>query len=138
MIDIDPEICDGCGVCVNTCPNDAIGLLSGKACVDQELCLECEACIDICPQGAILSVEQARKTEHEIKEPRAIPEATRVEQSSVISSVVGAAITSLLNPNLSARQNLPGKEVGRRQRNGSGQRRGRRQQKGRYKNNGRR
>jgi len=138
MIDIDPKNCDGCGVCVNTCPNDAIVLLAGKACVDQELCLECGACIDICPQGAILLVEQAQNTEHEIIEHRAVPEAAKVQRSSVISSVVEAAITSLLKPSLAARQNLPGKEVGRRQRNGSGQRRGRRQHKGIYKNNGRR
>ena len=53
MITINPELCDGCGVCVETCPDGALYLVDGKAMVDADLCRECEACITACPREAI-------------------------------------------------------------------------------------
>ncbi len=50
---VDPVICNGCGACVETCPNDAIRLVSGKAVVDQDKCAACAVCADACPTHAI-------------------------------------------------------------------------------------
>jgi ferredoxin len=50
---VKPEICEGCGACVDTCPSGAIELKDGKAVVDAELCGDCGACVDACPTQAI-------------------------------------------------------------------------------------
>jgi ferredoxin len=50
---VDPAACNGCGACVDVCPNDAIRLVSGKAVMDQEKCAACAVCVDACPTHAI-------------------------------------------------------------------------------------
>ncbi len=50
---IDKEKCDGDGVCVESCPAEAIKIVDGKAVVDPEECVDCEACVDECPNSAI-------------------------------------------------------------------------------------
>ena len=50
---IDPNLCTGCGVCVNTCPNQALSLFAGKAVVDINTCDSCELCEPVCPENAI-------------------------------------------------------------------------------------
>jgi len=58
MITVQTERCNGCGVCVDACPNGAILLQNGVALISQDLCQECEACLDVCPQGALVFQEQ--------------------------------------------------------------------------------
>lgn len=51
---IDPQRCDGCGLCVRACPTKTLGLQDGKAVVANPLACEyiglCEA---VCPRQAI-------------------------------------------------------------------------------------
>ena len=49
---IDVDKCDGCGTCVEVCPNEAI-TLNEVAHIDEEECVECESCVDECPNEAI-------------------------------------------------------------------------------------
>ena len=139
MIDIDHILCDGCGVCVDACPTDAIVLHAGKACIEQELCKECQACVNICPQGAILLVEQIHLGEKETEKPYSapVPETIMSDRSSVVSSLLGAVVDSVLAINSPAKRNQPNQIVGRRRRNRLGQRGRHRQHKRRHKNNGR-
>lgn len=58
MITIRAERCDGCGACLEVCPNGALYLIEGKAVVDYALCQECEACVAACPIEAIAIAEQ--------------------------------------------------------------------------------
>jgi ferredoxin len=53
VIQVDQELCAGCGVCIDACSMSAIRLETGKAVIDQALCTKCEACIEICPSGAL-------------------------------------------------------------------------------------
>jgi Fe-S-cluster-containing hydrogenase component 2 len=76
---VDRERCDGCGTCVEACPNGAISLEMGIAKIDDELCTCCEACVSLCPTEAI-------KVEY-------VPAATRQNEpqpeAPIIASTVG-------------------------------------------------
>ena len=57
---IDKEMCVECGVCVNTCPEDAIELVNGEHIINQDKCTNCELCIDECPEGAIIMINNEK------------------------------------------------------------------------------
>ena len=49
---VDKEICTGCGVCVDSCPTEVLGLADEKVkIVDSELCSDCLICMQVCPYG---------------------------------------------------------------------------------------
>jgi NAD-dependent dihydropyrimidine dehydrogenase PreA subunit len=50
---VRPELCSGCGTCVQSCPTGAISLVWGIARIDQDRCNSCGICLEACPQGAI-------------------------------------------------------------------------------------
>ncbi|MGQ9680367.1 MAG: 4Fe-4S binding protein [Candidatus Bathyarchaeia archaeon] len=58
------EQCDGCGICLEACPESAISLTEGKAHVNTALCTGCGACIPACQHGILdlqgLSEEQMK------------------------------------------------------------------------------
>ena len=59
---IDPEVCSGCGTCVEWCPTDAIALDNeGLARRDENACLGCGVCSRFCPEGAISLKEGLRR-----------------------------------------------------------------------------
>ena len=54
MIQIDSVSCNGCGLCVKSCAEGAIGLVDGKAQVLREdYCDGLGACLPACPVGAL-------------------------------------------------------------------------------------
>ena len=62
IIEINEELCDGCGQCVLACAEGAIKIIDGKAkVISDNLCDGLGACIGDCPQGALKIVE--RETE---------------------------------------------------------------------------
>jgi len=54
IIKIDKEKCNGCGLCIPSCPKGALQIIDGKAALISDLfCDGLGACIGHCPQGAI-------------------------------------------------------------------------------------
>ncbi len=59
IIEIDEELCNGCGKCVPSCAEGAIQILNGKArIVSERFCDGLGACIGDCPTGALRIVER--------------------------------------------------------------------------------
>jgi len=50
---VDENRCTGCGICVASCPGDAISLDGGVAVIDMDACIRCGECHEFCPQDAI-------------------------------------------------------------------------------------
>ena len=60
---IDPQTCNGCGICVDVCPTDVLRMddASGTAVIRyQENCMTCYNCELECPCGAVF-VDPFRK-----------------------------------------------------------------------------
>ncbi|MFZ5595535.1 MAG: DUF362 domain-containing protein [Bacillota bacterium] len=53
MAAVIDRLCQGCGICAQVCPMDAIKLVSAVAVIDTEKCDDCEECVFACPNGAI-------------------------------------------------------------------------------------
>lgn len=78
ILEISPESCKACGLCVKRCPMDAIQLkysdkagnkFSKAAALDPDLCLGCGVCAHKCPTGSLTLVQRSQ-----IKDP---PETAR-------------------------------------------------------------
>jgi Fe-S-cluster-containing hydrogenase component 2 len=53
VIQVNQELCNGCGVCADACSDGAIQLVDQRAVIDDALCTACEVCIEACSNGAI-------------------------------------------------------------------------------------
>jgi len=56
VIQVDQELCTGCGVCVDACSVGAIHLVDQRPVIDNALCTACEACIEACLNEAITAL----------------------------------------------------------------------------------
>lgn len=63
---IDKNRCDGCQVCIEECPVEAISMVDEKAEIDMEKCIRCGTCHDVCPQDA--SRHDSEKIPEEVAE----------------------------------------------------------------------
>jgi len=59
IIEIDEELCDGCGQCILACAEGALRIVDGKArLVGDIYCDGLGACLGECPQGALRIIER--------------------------------------------------------------------------------
>lgn len=59
IILIDEEKCDGCGLCIPSCPEGALAIIDGKAkVVSESYCDGMGACVGECPQNAMTVVKR--------------------------------------------------------------------------------
>ena len=48
-----PDLCQGCAICRESCPPEAIRIEDGRAVFDDRKCIRCYCCHEMCPHGAI-------------------------------------------------------------------------------------
>ncbi|MDR2141957.1 MAG: 4Fe-4S ferredoxin [Deltaproteobacteria bacterium] len=53
MIEIDLDLCDGCGQCLSSCAEGALSIADGKARVNESCCDGFLHCLGSCPKGAL-------------------------------------------------------------------------------------
>jgi len=55
-MEINSDVCNGCGQCILVCPVQAIKMIDNKAYIDEDCCVECAVCIREakCPVNAIM------------------------------------------------------------------------------------
>jgi len=76
MINVDVEMCIGCGACKADCPSSNIAIQDGKA-VHGKWCLECGHCTAVCPQKAVTlmgAYDPAEVLEYDPKQFELAPE----------------------------------------------------------------
>ena len=62
IIEIDEELCNGCGACIPGCHEGALQIIDGKArLVGDALCDGLGACVGDCPQGALRVINREAK-----------------------------------------------------------------------------
>lgn len=67
IININDNLCNGCGVCIPNCPEGSLQMIDGKARLVSELsCDGLGACIGECPVGAISIVEREAEAYDEL------------------------------------------------------------------------
>jgi len=64
-IEVDEDLCSGCGVCIGLCPYGALSLKEGKdrpvAQIDVLKCKRCGSCVAACPSSAITIKDDFKK-----------------------------------------------------------------------------
>ena len=66
MLRVRKDLCAGCGLCAENCPQQAISFFTGQAEIDNGKCNGCRHCVELCPRGAI--VEATPVSVHDLKE----------------------------------------------------------------------
>jgi len=83
IIKIDEEKCNGCGLCIPSCPEGALQIIDGKArLVSDLMCDGLGACIGECPEGAI---EIEEREAEPYNEEAVIKEIVRFGENTVVA-----------------------------------------------------
>ena len=52
MVNINRDVCTGCGGCIDLCPAIALSMVDDKVQVNNDICTECKICVKVCPVNA--------------------------------------------------------------------------------------
>ncbi|MFZ7113672.1 MAG: 4Fe-4S binding protein [Desulfatiglandales bacterium] len=59
FVSINPDTCQGCGLCVERCQMDALSLVDEKATLNLDNCIGCGLCVSTCPTESLTLVRKA-------------------------------------------------------------------------------
>ncbi|MFN2118773.1 MAG: 4Fe-4S binding protein [Anaerolineales bacterium] len=100
-IQVNPELCDGCGACVQACESGALRMSGGVAVLDENACTECGDCVNVCLIGAITPVGV----------PAVMPRMADLEMVPVSKVQVVGSSSANRNPWLNAMLAFAGREI---------------------------
>ena len=111
IIEIDEELCDGCGQCVPGCAEGSLQIVDGKAkMVSDNLCDGLGACIGECPNGALRIVEREAEEfdEDAVEKYLAEKKAEKQNQQSILACGCPSTNIQTFPPTSSCREaNIP-------------------------------
>jgi electron transfer flavoprotein alpha subunit len=70
MLRIDSDKCNACGLCVTSCPFNAIAV-EDEIALANDLCTLCGACVNVCPQSA-LAIERRQASAEELSQYKGV------------------------------------------------------------------
>ena len=95
IIKIDEEMCNGCGLCVEACHEEAIGMVNGKAkLLRDDYCDGLGDCLPTCPTNAI-SFEYREAAEYDEAAVKANMEAKKAQKKTLACGCPGSQSKSI-------------------------------------------
>ncbi len=112
IVEIDEELCDGCGQCAIACAEGALEIKDGKArLIKESYCDGLGACLSGCPQGAVRVIDREadefdpEEVEEHLKRQKAARQAhPEPEEATLACSCPSARVETLLKGPLPARK----------------------------------
>ncbi|ROR31866.1 4Fe-4S binding protein [Mobilisporobacter senegalensis] len=100
IIQIDEELCNGCGLCVDACHESAIGLVDGKAkLLRDDYCDGLGNCLPVCPTNAITFIEREALEYNEEEVKRNMEKAAREKTAHFHGGCPGSMAKAIVRPN---------------------------------------
>lgn len=84
-LEVDRELCNACGKCVEACPRDLLELKEERLVVKElERCLMCMACVEACPKDAIKVGHDSTRFVFKVESSGAMPPEEIVDKAAKV------------------------------------------------------